>query len=137
MPIANNPNLPDFYVYVLHAEGHPFYVGVGRADRKERVRWVRSQMKRELKGDKGKWVCHTRVIRELLALGFWVDSRIYRKGLNKPAAHVHELKLIDRLHAKEICLANVQHSSKKAVADIVADVVRRVVLDRLKLRPSA
>jgi hypothetical protein len=136
MPVASNPNLPDFYVYVLHAEGQPFYVGVGRALRKERVRWVRSQIRRELKGEKGKWVCHTRVIRELLALGIWVDSRVYRKGLDNPAAHGHERKLIDRLKAEEICLANVQHNSKKAVADIVADVVRRVVIDRLKLRPS-
>ena len=60
MPVAANPNRRDFHVYVLTAAGRAFYFGVGRDERASaRVRWLESQISREARALRGKWVRDT------------------------------------------------------------------------------
>jgi hypothetical protein len=133
MPVAKN-HLTDFFVYALTAGGHPFYVGLGRARRAElRVPWVQSQIARDKKGRKGKWVKHIAVMRELLELGIRPKVRTYKADIDRETAKKGGLKAIRRLKRRGAVLANKQQNAD-SVADIVADLVRRIVADRIERR---
>jgi hypothetical protein len=87
MPTAKDPMAHEWFVYQFEVKGVPFYVGIGRSDRAlDRVRWVCSQIKRELAGKPVKWVLHTCVTKSFIlppesikyryvATGFTVTKR--------------------------------------------------------------
>ncbi len=129
MPVAANPHSREYYVYTMRAEGHPFYVGIGRDKRaSDRVRWVQSQIARELRGLPAKWVRHTCVIRRLLEANIAVKSKTHRANLNRAEALTFERELIQRLKRRGIVLANHHHNADCTLdADqIVADLKERI-----------
>jgi hypothetical protein len=134
MPLSTPP-LTVYFVYALKADGHPFYVAIGRAPRADlRVPWVQAQMRKERKRRKG--ARHTEVIRQLKKLGIRTQVKIYRADLSQAAAKALAVKAIRGLKRRGAVLANKlgKGTLKNSVPDIVADLVRRVVQERMLQR---
>lgn len=113
MALAQTPNKQDWYVYQLKALGIPFYVGIGRAARaSDRLRWVCSQIKRELARKPAKWSLHTKVIKALILSPVQVEIHYVRKHLRRSEAIRIELRTIRTLLSKGFVLANEQHNHR-------------------------
>jgi hypothetical protein len=140
MPIAANPTRRDFFVYVLCANGQPFYVGIGRDQRAaDRIRWVKSQLARESKGLKGKWVRHTRVIAQCLRNGIEVRTRVVKRGVKRAEALEYERDAIGRYLRRGCLLAN-HHYNKEfrgSADEIVANIKAKAKSARRYHVPAA
>lgn len=112
MATSKDPTAREFYVYVLEAEGTPFYVGIGRSTRaSDRVRYVRYLMKRTAEGNPvKKWGSSSRAVAHFLRQGKDVTYRYLHELLTRPEALALEIREIDRLVARGIALANIQHN---------------------------
>jgi hypothetical protein len=130
VPVAKNPEAPEFYVYHLVVGGTPFYVGIGRSARAaDRVRYVRYLLDRESRGNDVHWGLSTRVIARLLEAGHDVQVVYPRKGMTRLQALAEERRQITRLLARKLVLANVQGNprrpkSAEEVLDSLPGVIR-------------
>jgi ribosomal protein L24E len=128
MPKSAHPNRRDHYVYAFTADGCAFYVGIGRADRApDRIRWVKSQRKRESKGLKAKWARHTSVIAKCLDLKMAVKPWYLQRGMTRKEALNRERQSIARYLSRGFELANCQHNPayrQSSVAKILAHIRR-------------
>lgn len=106
MPAAANPRKRDFFVYTFHADGYPFYVGIGRARRaSDRLRYVRSLTPERLKSK-------SLSVRVMAALDKKARLQFSstRKPLNREQALALEKQTIRRLIQKGYLLTNWQHN---------------------------
>jgi len=126
MPNAKHPQAQEFYVYEFRAGWVPFYVGIGRANRdRDRIRYVRRQMKRKKLGESSKWVSHTRVLAKLISCGHQVEAHRTRKVPRRKEALVLEKKRILRLVHSAHELANVHYNpSRPSAAQVVQFIAR-------------
>lgn len=128
MPVAENPLLPEFYVYALQVRGITFYVGEGRSSRaSDRVRFVRYLMGRDEEGKPAKWVFSNRVVAELLRRSEEVEVVYLHQGLTREDALTREHAEIARLLASGFALANHQYNNGKpsSVEGIIQSVLSR------------
>jgi hypothetical protein len=126
VPLPNDPDLPEFYVYRFEVARRPFYVGIGRSARaSDRVRYVRRLMKREELGLPVKWDLSCSVIAGLLRAGCTIDVVYPVKGVVRAQALACERAEIGRLASRGIILANLQHNPRKPSS--ASEVVRAVL----------
>jgi hypothetical protein len=129
MPAANNPNLPEFYVYVFEADGVPFYVGIGRDARaSDRLNHVRRLKRRETSGKTVRWVVSNRVFAELLTRNIKLDCKFPHRGKTRSEALILERLEIEELLSAGFVLANLQCNPKRPST---ADEVVKSVISRL------
>jgi hypothetical protein len=129
VPAPKNAASPEFFVYRLEVQGVPFYVGVGRAARaSDRVRYVRSLMDREDRGELVKWKLSPRVVADLLRLGYEITVAYPATGLERPQAVKQERAEIARLLGKGLIIANIHHNPLRPKS---AEVVVKAVQARL------
>src|SRR5687767_10140904 len=115
MPSANNPDIPEFYVYCFKVEGIPFYVGIGRAARaSDRIPYIDRCIEREKKGATIKWKLECSVIVALRNAGYRVTYEYVVKNVVRATALKRERAEIGRLLAEGAILANLQHNPKRA-----------------------
>jgi hypothetical protein len=129
MPAPNNPDLPEYFVYRLEVCGVPFYVGHGRAERaSDRVRYVRSLMAQEDRGDPVEWDLSCLVVAQLLRAGCELSVAYAVTGLVKAEAAAQERVEIRRLVAGNTVLANIHHNPRrpKSAAEVTQAVLARV-----------
>ena len=123
MPLPNNPDTPEFYVYRFEVRGIPFYVGIGRSERaSDRVPYVRRCMAREALGEPVEWrETHCKVIRDLIRDGHEPYPVYILCDVVRADALKAERTEIDRLLTDGAVLANRQHNPKrpKFMADVV------------------
>jgi hypothetical protein len=135
MPLAKDPNRPEFYVYLLAADDVPFYVGIGRSARaSDRVRYVRYLVSREARGKPVKWGLSNRVVAELLVAGCEVKVEYCETGLPRANALIRERSEIDRLLGAGFVLANIQHNPQRH--KVHRPVVEAVLVKCGKLAPN-
>jgi hypothetical protein len=110
---AKNVEAPEWYVYQFEVRKVPFYVGIGHRERaSDRLRWVCSQIKRELAGKPGKWDLHTRVIKYFILCPEPVTHRCIRRGLCRAdALEVEKRRIID-LRSSGHVIANIQYNRR-------------------------
>jgi hypothetical protein len=109
MPSAKNPELPEFFVYEFSANGVPFYIGIGRAERaSDRIRYAKYLLSRERRGKPVKWVLSTRVIAALLQRKVPIKLRYIRKSMPREQALESERRAIRRRVNQGFQLANIQ-----------------------------
>lgn len=127
MPVPENPEVPEFYVYVLSLRGVPFYVGIGRSSRDtNRIDFVSSLLRREESGlpvAPQKWVLSNRVVAEFIRRGYGQDISIQRvhSALARAEALQLERPEIHKLASAGFVLANIVHNPKRprTVSEIV------------------
>ena len=130
MATVKHPEAPVWYVYKFEVRGVPFYVGIGHHEfgvgrAEDRIRWVCSQIKRELSGKRAKkWVLHTSVLKSLILAPEPIKIRYYRKGLCRAEALRVEKRRIQQLLSTGHVLANIQHNRRPLPS--VPDVIRFV-----------
>ena len=117
MGTAKRPEARIWYVYEFKVRGVPFYVGIGHHEfgagrAEDRIRWVCSQIKRELAGKRGKWVLHTSAIKSLLLVPEHIETRYFRKRLSRAEALRVEKRRIRNLLATGHVLANIQYNRR-------------------------
>ena len=94
VPIAR-PELPGWCVYQFEVRGVPFYVGIGRTEvsgrpgrASDRLRWVCSQIKRELERKPVKWRLHGEVFKYFILKPAPIEWRVIAKDLPRKKAPV-------------------------------------------------
>lgn len=132
MPNAKNPELRGWCVYQFEVRGVPFYVGIGRTEvpgrpgrASDRLRWVCSQIKRELKGERPKWDVHTLVMKFFILTPEPIKCRFIRDRLPRKEALELEEQQIERLLSRGHVLANIQHNRRAPSAKEVIRHIRR------------
>jgi hypothetical protein len=126
MPNAKCPESPEWYVYQFEVKGVPFYVGIGRAERaSDRLRWVCSQIKRELEGRPAKWVLHTLVLKAFILSPETIECRYIRKRVCRTEALRIEKQRIERLLESGHILANIQYNPIRPTLQQVVNFVRK------------
>ena len=109
MPRPKNPNKPEFFVYEFSANGIPFYIGIGRAERaSDRIRYVQYMMRREKLGKPVKWSLSTSVIAELIKRDIDIRLRYIKKNISRNKALDVEKQAIKRFCVSGVALTNIQ-----------------------------
>jgi hypothetical protein len=132
MRIAN-PESPDWCVYQFEVQGVPFYVGIGRTEvsgrpgrASDRLRWVCSQIKRELKDKRPKkWDLHTSVMKYFILTPEPIKCRFIGRDLCRDDALQFEKRRIAQLLSRGHVLANVQHNRRPLPTE--KDVIRYIL----------
>jgi hypothetical protein len=129
---AKHPEAPVWYVYQFEVRRVPFYVGIGHHEfgvgrAEDRIRWVCSQVKRELAGKRARWVLHTSVIKSLILHPEHIETRYFRKGLCRAEALRLEKRRITQLVSTGHVLANIQYNRRPlpSVDEIIRFVQRK------------
>jgi hypothetical protein len=126
MPKPKNPEALEWYVYQFEVNNVPFYVGIGHKERaSDRLRWVCSQIKRQLAGKRPNWVTHTEVIREFLLTPVPVKTHYIRKRICRAEALRVEKGRIRRLLKGHYILANKQYNPSHPTWQEVVKFVRK------------
>jgi hypothetical protein len=135
MPRCRDPHKADFRVYTFSVNGHVFYVGMGREARAtDRIRWTKYCMRRELSGATAKWSVNTLVIARLLKRGIDPRLRFVTSMMSRAQALAHEKKLIGKLRANGVLLANRTHNGGRSAATV--ERIVRALYDSVTARSS-
>jgi hypothetical protein len=129
MPAPANPRRRDYFVYQFKADGYPFYVGIGHAERaSDRLRYVRSLMVPKNVDKLAEKALSVRVIAALLKRKVEIKFSCTRRPMNRRQALDLERRTIDRLVAAGFLLTNWQHNPYRH--DDTARAVRAILRGR-------
>jgi hypothetical protein len=111
LPLPNNPQKRDFFVYQFRIDGYPFYVGIGRDKRAtDRLRYVRSLMGAKSAIKLGQKSLSVRVMAALLRRDITITLSCTRRPMNRQEALIVERKTIKRFVTAGFQLTNWQHN---------------------------
>jgi hypothetical protein len=131
MPNAKHPEKKLFCLYQFEIRGTPFYVGMGTELRAgDRIRYVKSKMKRQELGKPLKWSLSSRVIAYFCHRNVKVRLHFIRKRLSRPRALRLEKRRIESLVASGVVLANCHHNKRRPNSHL--EVVRSVLARKRK-----
>jgi hypothetical protein len=126
MPAPADPHKLEFYVYQFEADGYPFYVGIGRAERaSNRERFIRSLLKHHPEKLQSKSL-KDRVMAELIRMKREFKYREIKTGMKREEALALEKEQIRSLAGQGYLLTNWHHNlhrhrdAKRAVEAILA-----------------
>jgi hypothetical protein len=108
MPSPKDPSARDHFMYVVHANNYPFYVGHGRAGRlSDRARFIDSLVRLHPDPTYKKWELHGRVVSHVWAAGATVYFDQLTSHQTKVEAIRSEMQLLRELRAAGFLMSNV------------------------------
>lgn len=124
MPRPKNPLARDHYVYLIHANGHPFYVGHGHAGRLEdRPIYIDRQARLHPEKSGRKWATHALVVADLWLWGAEVFFDQISENQTKGEASAQELVLLRQLLTDGYLLANIRGNPRARPPEEIARAV--------------
>ncbi len=114
----HKPDGLDHHVYLLEADGVPFYVGKGRAARAaDRVNWARKQRVKRLRGEAAKLELHQEILLLLQDAGHLVTVRYITENLSDGDSRLIEARMSAALRDAGFTLANNDGASRGMTLD--------------------